>query len=207
MTELGGTAARASFETAGEGLHIDGDSGWIRGVRRVISPNCDLRPPGCGLDLIVVHGISLPPREFGGAWIDHLFTNRLCPDAHPHFPQIMHLRVSSHALIRRDGSLTQYVPFPRRAWHAGDSCHRGRAACNDFSVGIELEGADDVPYRSAQYAALAALVQALRSAYPSLRKADIVGHSDIAPGRKTDPGEAFDWQRLHHLLRRRPANG
>lgn len=206
MNELDGTGARAPH-AASATLHIDGRSGWIRGVRRVVSPNCDPRPAGCDLELIVVHGISLPPREFGGAWIDHLFTNRLRPDAHPFFREIVHLRVSSHVLIRRDGSLTQYVPFHLRAWHAGDSCHRGREACNDFSVGIELEGADDIAYDPAQYCVLATLLSALRRTYPSLQDADVVGHSDIAPGRKSDPGEAFDWQRLHRLLRQGPKGG
>jgi AmpD protein len=121
-------------------------------------------------------------------------------DAHAYFATIAHLRVSAHALVRRDGSVTQYVPFTERAWHAGESCHCTRYACNDFSVGIELEGADDIPYEGAQYEALAEIVSALRATYPSLRTADIVGHSDIAPGRKTDPGPAFDWSALHRLL-------
>ena len=180
---------------------IDPDSGWIEGVRRVPSPNCDARPPDATLDLIVVHGISLPPGEFGGPWIDRLFTNELPADAHPYFADVCKLRVSAHVLISRDGALTQYVSFNDRAWHAGESSHRGREWCNDFSVGIELEGADDIPYARAQYRALAALSGALRRTWPSLREADIVGHCDIAPGRKTDPGPAFDWARLEELLR------
>lgn len=179
---------------------IDAQTGWLAGVRCIPSPNRDARPPHFSLDLIVVHGISLPPQEFGGHWIDLFFTNELPADAHAYFATIRHLRVSAHALVRRDGSVTQYVPFTERAWHAGESCYCGRYACNDFSVGIELEGADDVPYEPAQYETLAALVRALRSAYPSLRSAAIVGHDEIAPGRKTDPGPAFDWPALRRLL-------
>jgi len=175
------------------------DSGWIRGVRKVPSPNCDARSPGSSLDLIVVHGISLPPGSFGGPWIDALFINRLDPDAHPYFASIAGLEVSAHVLISRDGALTQYVGFEQRAWHAGASEYRGRAGCNDFSIGIELEGADDVPYEPAQYTTLARLVRALRAEYPSLREAPLVGHCDIAPGRKTDPGPAFDWALCRRL--------
>ena len=167
------------------------------------SPNCDERPPGCEPALIVVHGISLPPGEFGGPWIDRLFCNRLDPSEHPYFSGISRLRVSSHLLIRRDGTLVQYVSLNRRAWHAGESCFRGRTGCNDFSVGVELEGADDVPYDDAQYPVLASLIGALRVAMPSLESAPVVGHSDIAPGRKTDPGPSFDWGRLAHLLEER----
>lgn len=176
------------------------DSGWIRGVRKVPSPNCDPRPRDVELDLIVVHGISLPPKEFGGRWIDELFVNGLDPGAHPYFASIAALRVSAHVLISRHGGLTQYVAFDQRAWHAGPSAHCGRSECNDFSVGIELEGADDVPYARAQYEALSRVVQGLRCAYPTLAKAAIVGHCDIAPGRKTDPGPAFDWALFRRLL-------
>lgn len=179
---------------------IDRATGWLEGVRRVDSPNFDARPPAATLDLIVVHGISLPPGRFGGGWIDRLFRNDLPADADPYFATIQGLEVSAHALIDRGGSVTQYVSFLDRAWHAGRSSYHGRAACNDFSVGIELEGADDVPYEDAQYVALAEVIAALRRAYPSLRKAAVVGHSDIAPGRKTDPGPAFDWPRLQALL-------
>ncbi len=175
-------------------------AGWLEGVRRVESPNCDQRPPSTELTLIVIHGISLPPGRFGGPWIDRLFTNDLPPEADPYFATIQAMRVSTHVLIDRDGVLTQYVPFIRRAWHAGRSLHRGRPACNDFSVGIELEGADEVAYTAAQYRALAEVIEVLRAAYPALRAADVVGHSDIAPGRKTDPGPAFDWLRLRALL-------
>ncbi|WP_428100038.1 1,6-anhydro-N-acetylmuramyl-L-alanine amidase AmpD [Candidatus Rariloculus sp.] len=179
---------------------IDCDSGWIGGVKRVPSPNHDARPAGCELDLIVVHGISLPPGEFGGQWIDQLFSNELPADRHPYFAIVCSLRVSAHVLISRDGTLTQYVAFTDRAWHAGESGYRGRDWCNDFSVGIELEGADDIPYAGAQYRALAKLVDALRRTYSSLRTAEIVGHCDISPGRKTDPGPSFDWARLKRLL-------
>lgn len=178
------------------------DSGWIRGVRKVPSPNCDARPPGTTLDLIVVHGISLPPGVFGGGWIDDLFLNRLDPDAHPYFASIAGLTVSAHVLISRHGELTQYVGFEQRAWHAGASSYYGRTGCNDFSVGIELEGADDVPYEPAQYESLARLVRSLRAAYPTLADAPLVGHSDIAPGRKTDPGPAFDWALCRRMCAR-----
>jgi AmpD protein len=181
-------------------FRIDPRTGLARAARQVTSPNCDERPDGVEPDLIVIHGISLPPGEFGGPWIDALFTNRLDPVAHPTFPAVADLKVSAHFLIRRNGELVQFVPVNRRAWHAGPSVHCGRECCNDFSVGIELEGADEVPYAPAQYTALAALVRALRKAIPSLQRAPIVGHSDIAPGRKTDPGPAFDWGELARWL-------
>ena len=151
-------------------------------------------------DLIVVHGISLPPGEFGGAWIEQLFAGDLDPGAHPYFATIAAARVSAHVLIRRDGRCIQFVPFAARAWHAGVSSWNGRDACNDFSVGIELEGADDIPYAEPQYRALAGVIRALCAAYPALSHERVVGHSDIAPGRKTDPGESFDWRRLRALL-------
>lgn len=179
---------------------VDASTGWIDGVRRVPSPNYDERPAGAELELIVVHGISLPPGEFGTGWIDRFFSNELPADAHPFFATIHTSTVSAHVLIARDGTLTQYVSFNRRAWHAGKSEYCGRSACNDFSVGIELEGTDELPYESAQYRALATLIAALRRAYPTLRDAEVVGHSDIAPGRKTDPGPAFDWSRFEREL-------
>ena len=151
-------------------------------------------------DLLVVHGISLPPGEFGGPWIDRLFTNSLPRDAHPYFAQVADLRVSSHVLIRRTGEFVQYVPFHLRAWHAGASHYRGRDRCNDFSIGIELEGVDDRAYEPQQYRRLSELILALCEAYPTLSVARIAGHEEIAPGRKTDPGIAFDWQRLRALL-------
>ncbi len=183
-----------------ENLKIDARTGRIAGVRHIASPNCDDRPSGCEPELIVVHGISLPPGEFGGPWIEHLFQNTLPPEEHEYFAGIVHLRVSAHAFIARSGDITQFVPFRMRAWHCGESTYCGRDACNDFSVGIELEGTDEQPYEPAQYESLVALIGALRATYPSLRDADIVGHSDIAPGRKTDPGVAFDWNLLRERL-------
>lgn len=177
-------------------LPVD-SAGWLPDARRTPSPNCDPRPPGVQVSLLVVHAISLPPDEFGGPGIEQLFTNRLDPLAHPYFRQIHALRVSAHFLIRRDGELLQFVACQERAWHAGVSVWQGRERCNDFSIGVELEGCDRLPFAEAQYPVLAALVSALRSRYP-IR--DIVGHADIAPGRKTDPGPHFDWARLHAAL-------
>jgi AmpD protein len=168
----------------------------LRGARFVASPNCDARPDPADVTLLVVHAISLPPGRFGGGWIDRLFTNRLPVDAHPYFARIHELRVSSHLCIFRDGAVAQYVPFDRRAWHAGESRFDGRARCNDFSIGIELEGDDDTPFEPRQYRRLAEVARALMRAYPGVTPARIAGHSDIAPGRKTDPGPQFDWIRL-----------
>ncbi len=170
--------------------------GWLSGARRCPSPNHDPRPPHTAIRLLVLHGISLPPGEFGGDFIDDLFLNRLDPDAHAWFRNIHTLRVSAHLLIRRDGSLVQYVPFDKRAWHAGESCWEGMERCNDFSIGIELEGTDTSPYDDRQYDALHRVIPLIMAAYPEITPARIVGHSDIAPGRKTDPGPAFDWRRL-----------
>ena len=181
-------------------MHIDPDSGLLDAAVQQPSPNCDERPEGCDIDLLVIHAISLPAGEFGGPWIDALFCNTLDPEAHADFAAICGLRVSAHALIRRDGSITQYVPFHRRAWHAGRSRHAGRERCNDFSIGIELEGCDERPFEAIQYTRLAELARALFATYPGLGPQGVVGHSDIAPGRKTDPGPCFDWQRLRELL-------
>jgi AmpD protein len=186
-------------------LRVDTASGLVDGVPFVGSPNCDPRPEGCGPELVVIHGISLPPGEYGGPWIEKLFTNSLPTAVHPYFATLWGMKVSAHVLIRRDGRLVQFVPFTLRAWHAGESCWRGRERCNDFSIGVELEGADDVAYEDAQYSSLAALLAALIDAYPGLRPDNIAGHSDIAPGRKTDPGPAFDWPRVRALLRQRLA--
>ncbi|MDX1499706.1 MAG: 1,6-anhydro-N-acetylmuramyl-L-alanine amidase AmpD [Woeseiaceae bacterium] len=180
---------------------IDAAHGRIEPAAAVPSPNCDARPAGAEPELIVVHGISLPPGEFGGSGIVDLFTNRLDWDAHPYYAGIRGLQVSSHLLIRRDGALTQFVPFTERAWHAGPSWFRDRDCCNDFSIGIELEGTDDMPYEDPQYAVLAGVIRALIAAYPRLSARRIAAHSDIAPGRKTDPGPAFDWRRLYDGLR------
>jgi len=192
---------QAAIRRNGTGLRVDPDTGLLDGAVFVPSPNCDDRPPGCVPELVVVHGISLPPGEFGGPWIERLFTNSLDPAAHPYFATIEGLRVSAHALVRRDGDIVQFVPFGQRAWHAGASSWRGRERCNDFSIGVELEGADEVSYEDAQYAALASLVAALTAAYPSLQPDAIAGHSDVAPGRKTDPGVSFEWPRLWALVR------
>jgi AmpD protein len=173
---------------------------WLEGARHLPSANCDDRPPGTVIDLIVLHGISLPPGEFGGDAIDRLFTNHLDFLEHPYYEKLRSLRVSAHCLVRRDGSITQYVPFSRRAWHAGVSAFEGRPACNDYSIGIELEGADDRAYDSAQYPAAARLCLLLMEAYPAILPWRCVGHCDVAPGRKTDPGPAFDWERFRGLL-------
>ena len=169
--------------------------GWVEspGLRRVPSPNRDERPAGSRITLLLLHAISLPPGEYGGDAIERLFTNRLDPQAHPYFAAIAGLEVSSHFLVRRDGALLQFVPVQERAWHAGASAWRGRARCNDFSIGVELEGSDDSVFEDAQYASLRELVHVLRAALP-LR--DIAAHSEVAPGRKTDPGTHFDWARL-----------
>lgn len=175
-------------------------NGWLSAATRCPSPNCDARPAGMAVDLLVVHGISLPPGEFGGDAIEALFCNRLDPDAHPYFAAIAGLRVSAHLLIRRDGRLQQFVRFEDRAWHAGESAFRGRTRCNDFAVGIELEGTDDCPYEAIQYQRLAVTARLLMARFPGIAADRIVGHSDIAPQRKTDPGPAFDWPRLRSLL-------
>lgn len=181
-------------------MFVDPLRGRLREARWVPSPNFDERPAGALIDAVIVHGISLPPGEFGGPWIEYLFTNRLDPAAHPYFRDIAHLRVSSHLLIRRRGELIQYVGFNQRAWHAGASCLEGRERCNDFSIGIELEGTDDLPYEDAQYRQLGQVLQALMRTYPAIVPARIVGHCDVAPGRKSDPGQAFDWPRLRAAL-------
>ena len=181
-------------------MEIDTEEGWLHLARREPSPNCDARPDDGEITLMVVHGISLPPGEYGGDWIDDLFCNRLDPGAHPYFREVAGLRVSSHLLIRRDGEIVQYVPFGKRAWHAGESCFDGRSACNDYSIGIELEGQDTEAYTARQYEQLAAVMQALVAVYPGLSLDRVAGHCDIAPGRKTDPGPAFDWQLLQARL-------
>ena len=181
-------------------MKIDTRSGLLDVARQVQCPNYDDRPAEDDFDLIVVHGISLPPGEYGGPWIDALFTNCLDPGKHPYFEEIHQLEVSSHILIRRDGEIVQYVPFLKRAWHAGKSTYENRERCNDFSIGIELEGVDDQPYEDAQYEQLANVISTLCSTYPRLTQQRVTGHSDIAPGRKTDPGDAFDWSRLRQLI-------
>lgn len=184
----------------GTQLKICSESGLLDEASIIHSPNHDERPADSTLSLIVIHNISLPPNKFGSDHINQLFTNCLCVDDDPFFAEISHLRVSSHVLIRRDGEIIQYVPFHKRAWHAGVSCFRGREVCNDFSIGIELEGTDNTPFRDSQYEALVSLVKALQETYPSLGKDQITGHEHIAPGRKTDPGPHFDWQRVGKSL-------
>jgi len=174
--------------------------GWLDAARRSPSPNFDERPENTAIDLLVIHNISLPPHEYGGPWIEDFFLNRLDPEAHPYFQEIFRLRVSSHLLIRRDGSLIQFVPFTARAWHTGQSCFAGRDACNDFSIGIELEGADDIDFEDAQYRALTEATHWIMQQYPGITTDRITGHSDISPGRKTDPGPCFDWARYHKTL-------
>lgn len=173
------------------------DQGLIEGVRYVASPNCDERPAGCAIDLLVIHYISLPPGEFGGGAIEAFFMNRLDAGAHPFFATIAELRASAHFLVRRDGEVIQFVPCVKRAWHAGESSWKGRSRCNDFSIGIEVEGDGEVPFTAAQYRRLAALTRLLMARYPI---AEIVGHSDIAPTRKVDPGPQFDWARYRAMV-------
>lgn len=169
-------------------------------ANQVMSPNFDDRPDTNDISLLVIHCISLPPGEFGTPCIDQLFCNQLNPDEHPYFQQIYQLQVSAHLLIKRDGEIVQYVPFDKRAWHAGASNYQGRERCNDFSIGIELEGTETTLYTEVQYQQLAGVVSALVNHYPGLSFNRISGHSDIAPNRKTDPGDSFDWNKLHGLL-------
>jgi AmpD protein len=172
--------------------------GWLSGVRRVVSPNHDARPSRTPIELLVIHNISLPPNQYGGDAVERFFTNALDHAEHPYYEQIKGVRVSSHFLVRRDGRVIQFVPAGKRAWHAGVSTWRGRSRCNDFSLGIELEGSDFEPFTERQYAALARLTRRLKRIYPI---AEIVGHSDIAPGRKTDPGPFFDWAKFAAQLK------
>lgn len=181
-------------------MYIDPQTGLLDEARFVPSPNFDERPAGQPVDLLVIHNISLPPKEFGGPYIEQLFTNCLDPDVHPYFKDICHLQVASHVLIRRSGEIIQFVPFHQRAWHAGESCFEDRIQCNDFSIGIELEGADDIPYEDVQYEKLIEISHNLLQTYTDIRPENILGHSDIAPGRKTDPGPAFDWNRYRTEL-------
>jgi AmpD protein len=179
---------------------VDKATGLLAEARFCESPNHDARPDGAEPSMIVVHGISLPPGQFGGGEIEALFSNTLDWDAHPYFDEIRGLEVSAHLLIRRDGSIIQFVPFGQRAWHAGESCFRGQSRCNDFAIGIELEGEDETPYDDRQYPVLQGVIRALCEAYPRVSPREVAGHCDIAPGRKTDPGTAFDWLRLYDGL-------
>ncbi|MFT5221037.1 MAG: AmpD protein [Planctomycetota bacterium] len=177
-------------------LEID-EAGWLTSVDLIPSPNFDDRPDQSAIKLIVIHGISLPPGEYGGGYIVDFFCNKLEISAHEYFSEIAQMKVSAHCLIERDGNITQFVSFLKRAWHAGVSCWQDEQCCNDFSIGIELEGTDIEPYTRSQYQQLTALVNALRQGYPHIDAKAITGHCDIAPGRKTDPGPAFDWDRLN----------
>jgi AmpD protein len=183
-------------ENAGRKIHTYAAEG-LGGTRFIPSPNFDERPAGCDISLLVIHNISLPPDEFGGNGVIELFTNSLDLEAHPYYSQLRGLKVSAHFFIRRSGEIIQFVPCEKRAWHAGESCWEGRARCNDYSLGIELEGTDTVPFTDAQYAALVPLTRALQKTYPI---SSIAGHSDVAPGRKTDPGPCFDWARYRAAL-------
>lgn len=180
-------------------LIID-EAGWLQSVELFQSPNFDARPDDTKIKLIVVHGISLPPGEYGGGHIQEFFCNRLDASKHDYFTGICEMKVSAHCLIERGGNIIQFVSFLHRAWHAGESSWRGETTCNNFSIGIELEGTDDQAYSDLQYQSLAELTGCLRSSYDNIDKDAITGHCDIAPGRKTDPGPAFDWGRLKHLL-------
>ncbi len=182
-------------------FQIDEKDEWLSGARVVISPNCDERSDKSDIELLVIHGISLPPKQYGGEFIDQLFTNTLDTNEHPYFAEIKHLRVSSHLLIDRLGNVTQYVPLTKRAWHAGESIFNGRKECNDFAIGIELEGCDDEAYCDVQYETLAQLTDLICQRWQKITKDRIVGHSDIAPGRKTDPGPAFDKNYYFSLLK------
>ena len=181
-------------------MQINQTSGLIEGVKYIASPNCSEFPDISAVDLLVIHCISLPPGQFGGAAIEQLFTNRLQAKEHPYYKSIADLKVSAHVLIRRDGELIQFVPFNKRAWHAGKSSFKERENCGDFSIGIELEGTDNTSFTEIQYSQLATLTQELLNIYPKIVREHIVGHSDIAPGRKTDPGEQFNWQKYFALL-------
>jgi AmpD protein len=177
-------------------MRLDRSSGWLAGAQHCPSDNCNERPEG-EVSLLVIHNISLPPGQFGTGKVQEFFTSGLRADEHPYFAAIADMRVSAHFFIQRDGSVSQFVSCLQRAWHAGVSCFAGRENCNDFSLGIELEGTDELPFTDEQYQALIALSRQLLQAYPALTLERICGHSDIAPGRKTDPGPAFDWARLH----------
>ncbi|HET9122381.1 MAG TPA: 1,6-anhydro-N-acetylmuramyl-L-alanine amidase AmpD [Acidiferrobacteraceae bacterium] len=186
-------------------MRVNQATGLLEGVRYVASPNCDSRPEDTALEVLVIHSISLPPGEFGGDDVEALFCNRLRAESHPAYRDIAGLRVSAHLFVRRSGEIVQFVPLHLRAWHAGVSEYRGRSRVNDFSIGIELEGSDHRPYTDAQYAVLTELSVALLDAYPTLRSSAIVGHSDVAPGRKTDPGPYFEWGRYRRALSQRLA--
>jgi AmpD protein len=176
------------------------DCHWLEGVMRVESPHFDSRNDDTDISLLVVHNISLPPGQFGGPYIEQLFMGTLNPNEHPFFAQIHQYRVSAHCLIRRDGQVIQFVPFNARAWHAGVSQFAGRERCNDYSIGIEMEGTDFIGYTEEQYRSLSALTLSLMHRYPQITPQRVTGHQYIAPGRKTDPGLSFDWSKLFTLI-------
>lgn len=197
--------ARSIFWIYGVGIRVvldveQGRSNWLQGAIVCPSPNYNDRPADISISLLVIHNISLPPREFGGGYVHALFTNQLDVSIHPYFESVAQLKVSSHLFIDRTGSITQFVPFFARAWHAGVSSFEGVENCNDFSIGIELEGCDDIAYTDAQYQALVIVTRTLMAVFPAITPQRIVGHNQIAPTRKTDPGEAFDWVRFHSML-------
>lgn len=181
-------------------MNIDIETGLLDAAQYIASPNQDNRSGEQATDLIVLHNISLPPAQFEDNWVPKLFTNTLPADQDPYFESVRELKVSSHLYIRRNGEMFQFVPFHQRAWHAGISCYQDKTGCNDFSIGIELEGTDDIAYEKIQYDVLAETLEILTATYPDLKKERITGHCDIAPGRKTDPGESFDWKKLKQLL-------
>ncbi|MFK8067768.1 MAG: 1,6-anhydro-N-acetylmuramyl-L-alanine amidase AmpD [Gammaproteobacteria bacterium] len=181
-------------------LKLNKNNGWIDGTRHCPSPNYDDRPEGSKIDLLVIHNISLPPGQYGGEYIEQLFTNNLDPKEDPYFQEIYEMEVSSHLLINRLGEIIQFVPLTKRAWHAGISEFQGCECCNDFSIGIELEGCDDEAYEDAQYASLVELTRLIQQQWPEIEMDRIVGHCDIAPDRKTDPGESFDWIKYKKLV-------
>lgn len=187
-------------ETSTPVYTVSPGAGLIRPGTQCPSPNQDDRPDGLQPELIIIHCISLPPGSFGGPEVCDLFLNRLDWDAHPYFSEIRELKVSAHLMIRRDGEILQFVPFERRAWHAGESRFRGRSTCNDYSIGIELEGDEETPYTDAQYRHLVAAIEAICECYPHITARHIAGHCDVSPGRKSDPGPAFDWLRLYDGL-------
>ena len=180
-------------------MKITPSTGLLDTCKLCPSPNCDARPENTEISLIVIHSISLPPGKYGGDEIEQFFQNRLDRKAHPYFEEIHGLKVSAHALIKRTGEIVQFVPFHQRAWHAGASSYLGRERCNDFSIGIELEGTDTDPFEDRQYRQLTLLIKQLQKTWPAIGE-NITGHSDIAPGRKTDPGSGFDWNRLKQML-------
>ena len=183
-------------------MRIEADTGRLMPARFISSPNCDARPVGASIDVLVIHAISLPPGEFGGPYIEQLFCNRLDAEHHEYLRKIRNLQVSAHFLIKRDGELIQFVATTQRAWHAGESCCLGRSKVNDFSIGIELEGCDEVEFDDRQYATLCEVTIALRAEYPALQSSHWFAHSEISAGRKTDPGPHFDWARYLSLIKR-----